>query len=214
MSTLRFGNCRLALASHQVWRGSTEVHLSPRAFDLLRWLVHSRPRAVSKAELLEQVWPGTFVSDGSLTVVIAEIRAALGESARRPKFVRTVHRFGYAFIAPVIEEPDEVAVSAWTFWLTWAKRDFYLVTGENVVGRDAKAQVRLPSPRVSRRHARIVVTDRTVTIADLGSKNGTHVNGKPVDRTRVLEDGDEVRIDPFELVFRVARPDASTDTTG
>ena len=69
----------------------------PRRSSSCSLLLENRPRALSKAELHERLWPSTFVSDATLTSLVAEVRAALGETAGHGRFVRTVHRFGYAF---------------------------------------------------------------------------------------------------------------------
>jgi DNA-binding winged helix-turn-helix (wHTH) protein len=74
-----------------------EVHLSPKAFVLLKVLLQRRPRAVSKEELHHELWPGTHVSEATLTALVSEVRMALGERGQRHGRVRTVHGFGYAF---------------------------------------------------------------------------------------------------------------------
>ena len=71
--------------------------LSPKAFELLKTLIDQRPRALSKHELHAHLWPATFVSEANLASLIAEVREALGDTARQPRFIRTSHRFGYAF---------------------------------------------------------------------------------------------------------------------
>jgi DNA-binding winged helix-turn-helix (wHTH) protein len=78
------------------------VHLSPKALELLNALVESRPRALSKAALIEQLWPATFVSEANLATLIAEIRVSLRDQARNSRFVRTVPRFGYAFAGTAV----------------------------------------------------------------------------------------------------------------
>src|SRR5262245_40061063 len=99
--TITFGDCRLDLGARRLFRGALEVHLSPKAFDLLKALVENRPRALSKTELLKCVWPGTFVSDASLARAVSEIREGVCDSAHDPRVVRTVHGYGYAFVAEV-----------------------------------------------------------------------------------------------------------------
>ena len=81
-----------------------EIHLAPRAFDLLVLLVQARPRAVSKTEIKRRLWPDTHVGAGSLTVLTAELRAALGDDARDPRYIRTVFGHGYAFAGEAVEE--------------------------------------------------------------------------------------------------------------
>jgi DNA-binding winged helix-turn-helix (wHTH) protein len=189
------------------------VHLSPKAFSLLCALVEARPRAVSKQELHERVWPSTFVSEATLTSVIAELREALGERGREPGFIRTVHGFGYAC---AIESPDlpEPVHSDAAVWVVFNGRELLLQDGEHVLGRGAEADIRLPSPSVSQRHAKLVITGDTATLEDLESKNGSFVRGRLVGERVRLEDGDRIRLGGFELVFRRATPSGSTETLG
>src|SRR5258708_36824841 len=102
---IRFGDCRLDTESRQLWRSESTIPVSPKAFDLLQLLVARRPGAISKSELHERIWPGTFVSDDSLSRLIVEVREATGDDARRPRFVRTLHGFGYAFSATLKRSP-------------------------------------------------------------------------------------------------------------
>ena len=88
----------------QLTRAGREIHLEPKAFELLSALVLERPKALSKADLQERLWPGTFVAEANLSNLVAEIRAALGDPARAPLFVRTVHRFGYAFCGDAVAD--------------------------------------------------------------------------------------------------------------
>ena len=74
-------------AHRQLFRDGTEVPLSPKAFDLLNLLAEHHDRAFSKADLHQHLWPDSFVSDGSLTILIAEIRQVLGDDAQHPKSV-------------------------------------------------------------------------------------------------------------------------------
>jgi non-specific serine/threonine protein kinase len=83
--------------TRELLREGTPVPLSPKAFQLLGLLVQSHPTAVSKAELQDRLWPATFVVEKNLTNLVSEIRDALGDDPIRPRFIRTVHRFGYAF---------------------------------------------------------------------------------------------------------------------
>jgi DNA-binding winged helix-turn-helix (wHTH) protein len=213
---IRFAGCTLDVDRRQLLRGAVEIHVSPKAFELLKLLVEERGRAVSKAELLERVWPGVFVSDASLARVVTEIRDAVGDRARQPRIVRTVHGFGYAFAADVKVEERPVktsyADSRASCWFTSERRSFPLPDGEHIAGREPDATVCLESARVSRHHARIVVRGGRATVEDLGSKNGTFVRGARIANPTRLKAGDEIRIGPFTLVFRIARRDVSTET--
>jgi DNA-binding winged helix-turn-helix (wHTH) protein len=213
----RFGPFTLDPASRQLLRSVQPVHLSPKAFDVLRVLLERWPAAVSKTELIDLVWQGTFVADASLTMVIAEIRRVLGDEAQDPHFVRTVHRFGYAFCTDVHDGDSgaggEPAPSEGpTAWLVWSGRALVLRDGENIVGRDPRCDVWLDAAGVSRRHARIHVARGAATIEDLGSKNGTSLRDTPVTGAAPLCDGDIIQLGPVDAQFRLGSERGSTET--
>jgi DNA-binding winged helix-turn-helix (wHTH) protein len=213
--TYRFEDFTLDVESRRLTCGDGPVPLVPKAFDLLVLLLEARPRVLSKAELHRRLWPGTFVSDASLSGLIALIREALGDNARAPGYIRTAHRVGYAFVADVATEPSvrsPLAQPLGDYWLTLPNRQFALARGENIIGRDPGADVLLQFPGVSRRHARIVVAAGAATIHDLGSKNGTWVRGQRVTASCVVHDGDEVRIGSMTLTFRAVTAGMSTAT--
>jgi DNA-binding winged helix-turn-helix (wHTH) protein len=212
---VRFGEFRFDDETRQLYRRDAEVHLSPKAFDLLRMLLEARPKALSKAELSERLWPATFVSEANLSVLIAEIRGVLKDRARAPRLVRTVHRFGYAFSGSAVDvKPSErlLAGSARSYWLVLGSRRIALTDGENVLGRDPHVAVWLDVPGVSRRHARIVIVNQDVTIEDLGSKNGTYVGGERVTSPATLRNGDEIRTGSALVTFRIWSQGGSTET--
>ena len=208
---IRFGDCCLDTDTRQLHRGGREVHLSPKAFELLTVLVEARPRALSKTELLDRIWEGVFVSDASLARVVNEVRQGIGDAARTPLLLRTVHAFGYAFSGDAVTDP-EPAVRRSACWLVGDERRFPLAEGEQTIGRDADNGVCLESPRVSRRHARVVVRGARATLEDLGSKNGTFIGADRLDGPRELTPGDTIRIGPFLLVFAVSGGADSTET--
>ena len=191
--------------------GGDPVPLSPKAFDLLRLLAEHHDRAFSKAELHQRLWPNTFVSDGSLTILVAEIRQVLQDDADQPRFIRTVRRFGYAFCAPISKTsaPEPVVVSPCA-WLIWGARSIGVPEGETILGRALDATIRFDVPGVSRRHARLHVAGPTITIEDLGSQNGTYVRSEKVSRRTPVSDGDEVRLGPVTVLIRLVAPDGST----
>jgi len=198
--------------SRQLLRGAVDIHLSPKAFDLLQALVAARPRVLTKRELHTRLWPDTFVSDTNLASLIAEIREALGDNARQPRFVRTAQRVGYAFCgtadeesaaSPACDAPQAPSASG-LCWLILDNRRVPLQTGENILGRDGDGVIRIDSPTVSRRHARILVSAHSATLEDLGSKNGTRLHGAPVSAAVTLTDGDEIRVGSVALHFRRA----------
>ena len=207
---LRFGECELDTSARRLTRSGREVHLSPKAFELLKLLVECRPRAVSKAELLERVWQDVFVSDASLARVVNEVRDGIGDRARAPQLLRTVHAFGYAFSGDVIEV--DLSSPRSSCWLMLDDRRLALREGTQIVGRDPDVDIPLDSPRVSRRHAQIVVRGARATIEDLASKNGTFLGGERVKSQTALRPGDVLRIGPFSLVFEVGGVAGSTET--
>jgi len=211
---IRFGPFILDLDTRQLTEDGREVHLAPKAFDLLAALVQDRPVVLSKKVLMERLWPGTFVAEANLSNLVAEIREALVDRARAPLFIRTVHRFGYAFCGDATPLPVRRGLTADrpTCWLEWDKRRFPLSTGTHLIGRDADAAVRLEGSTVSRRHAHVVVTGDRSALDDLGSKNGTFLGGVRVTSPVPLADGDEIHIGSVLVTFRVRALLMSTDT--
>jgi DNA-binding winged helix-turn-helix (wHTH) protein len=214
--SLRFADCVLDPAARQLVRGGRPVPLSPKAFDLLALLVEARPRAVSKAEIRDRLWPRTFVNETNLTGLVTEIRAALGDSRRAARCLRTVHGYGYAFAAPVSELPAAPSAPATDFScrLIWGNREIVLIEGDNVLGRSHAAQIWIDSHTVSRRHASVRVDRGDARLRDLGSKNGTCLNGERLTGEAPLADGDEIRVGAARMVFRRHDPAGSTATGG
>jgi pimeloyl-ACP methyl ester carboxylesterase/DNA-binding winged helix-turn-helix (wHTH) protein len=103
---LVFGPFRLEIADATLWHGSQTLPLTPKAFSVLQCLVQRRGRLVTKDELYNAVWPRVFVGDAVLKVCVLEIRRVLADDAKAPRFIETVHRRGYRFIAPVTEAPE------------------------------------------------------------------------------------------------------------
>jgi len=208
--TINFGPFTLDDGARQLYRNGEPIHLSPKAFDLLARLAERRPDAISKSDLLDTLWPGTFVSEGNLAVLIAEIRGALSDSAQRPAFVRTVQRFGYAFSGTAVAGRNVPAAAP--CWLTWGTQRATLIVGENVLGRDPTANVLVDVVGVSRRHAMIVVSGKEVTLRDLASKNGTFANGERITDPVGLPDDTEIRLGPVPIRFRRLDQTVSTQT--
>ena len=191
----RFADCVLDTGKRELLRGGTPVDLTPKAFALLQSLAESHPAAVSKTDLYELLWPGLFVETGNLHTLVAEIRSAVGDDGRQ--IIRTVHRFGYALAAEVFT--DEVAAAV----LVIGERQLPLRDGETIIGRDF-----IGAPDISRRHARISVKGQSVSIEDLGSKNGTWVGGRRIESAK-LNDGDEIILGRTRAVLRLVRNDAT-----
>jgi hypothetical protein len=190
------------------------VSLSPKAFQLLLLLVANRDRAMSKQELHENLWPSTFVLETNLASLIAEIRRALDDDAAKPRFVRTIYRFGYRFVGQVDQSsvaPDELTAVA-KCWLAWDLRQIPLMEGANIIGRGTDTSIWIDAPGVSRHHARILIKGDEATIEDLGSKNGTYVAGVRVTAPQRLDDGDQIRLGSVVVKFRIPGLSAATET--
>lgn len=207
---LRFDNCELDSEERVLRVEGRPVRLSPKAFDLLCVLAESRPRALDKQTLIERVWPDAIVSDGSLAVLVAELRAALRDSATTPRILRTVPRFGYAFCAQLIETAEAAAKTPALAWLLNRSERIALRAGAITLGRDPACEAMIDAPGVSRRHAQIRVEATGIVIEDLGSKNGTFLNDNPVLGPTTLGDGDRVRFGPIQYLLRVAGIDTLT----
>jgi DNA-binding winged helix-turn-helix (wHTH) protein len=209
---VRFGDCVLDTATRELTRGGRAVDLEPKVFQLLELLLESRPQALEKDRIHERLWPATFVSESSLPRLVADLRAAIGDQAREPRFIRTLHGFGYAFSGPVTVDSRAAGPSQGTrFRLIWGERSIPLREGENILGRAEDVAVPIDSTRISRHHARIVVSGEQVQLEDLGSKNGTFVAGRRLTGPVPLRDGDEICLGTLLIVFRSAG-DASTET--
>lgn len=197
----RFGEFALDEDRRQVLRGSEPVPIEPKAFELLRLLVTRQPKALSKAQIRDVVWPGTFVSETTLAGLVADLRSALGDNAQQPRFIRTVHGFGYAFCGSTAGGGTADSAAASGCRLFWAGLEIQLPDGEHLIGRDEDCLVRPRSVRVSRRHAKITVRGSRAVLEDLGSRNGTSVAGRKIQGPVELLAGDTVEIGPEEIVF-------------
>jgi len=214
-SRVRFGEFVLDGNLRQLRGSSGDLHLSPKAFDLLVLLVTNRQRVLSKNELQGHLWPDTFVVETNLASLVAEIREALHDDAKNPRFVRTAHRVGYAFCGAVTDErnvPIASRSASLLCWLLLDGRRIPLQSGENILGRDVDGIINLDSPSVSRRYVRIQVSGNDAIIEDLGSKNGTYLRGERVSTPVTLSDGDEVRVGSVVLRFRQQSGPRSTMT--
>jgi DNA-binding winged helix-turn-helix (wHTH) protein len=211
---IRFGLFSLDTDRRLLLHGDEPRHLSPKGLELLQLLVASRPRALSKAELHERLWPSVFVSEATLSSLVAEVRSALGESAHSGGFVRTVHRYGYAFNGEAVESGAQLRTSAnrTKCWIIWEFGQVALSQGEHLLGRAGDVAVWLESPTISRHHAKIVVTDEHATIEDLASKNGTFRRSERIASPVVLADGDELRLGSVAVTFRITGAAGSTVT--
>lgn len=210
-----FGRCRLDTSSRNLTRDGVAVHLSPKAYDLLKLLIESRPRVMTKAELMEQLWPDAFVVEANLPVLVGEVRTAIGDQASGPSVIKTHHGVGYSFVADVREarSDSDVTQPGPVLVLRVGSRRIVLGSGITTIGRDHNGDVHLNDPSVSRVHARIIVENGAATVEDLKSKNGTSVQNETIDKRTVLNDGDEIEFGSVKVWFIVERPDDPTTLT-
>ena len=206
---ISFEDCLFDSGTREVSKGGRVLGVSPKAFELLEVLIGKRPNAVSKKDIHERLWPGTFVSDSSLANLVTELRASLGDAARRPRIIRTVHRYGYAFCAPA-SDGSRSASRPSPYRLIWGKREIALTPGENLIGRDEDAVVWIDETQVSRRHARILIGETSAVLEDLGSRNGTLVGGERIQSAVPLADGDLITVGSASMVFRIFQKTGST----
>ncbi len=212
---IHFGEFALDRDTRQVFRGEEELHLGPKAFDFLDFLLSQKPRVVSRERIRDRLWPGTFISESTLATVVNEVRAALGDDPKRPRFIRTVRGHGYAFFGETVSSASEAPRSprrGVSFRLVLDDREVALHEGENLLGREEEGVLWIDAPTVSRRHARIVVAGGSAVLEDLGSKNGTHLKGVRLTTPVPLADGDEIWLGQVPLTFRVLAAGGPTRT--
>jgi DNA-binding winged helix-turn-helix (wHTH) protein len=207
----RFGRFTFDSGRRLLLEGDRQVTVSPKAFELLEVLLSQAPNVVSKESIAAAVWTDDAPSDASLAMAVTELRKALGESGEQPHFIRTVHRRGYAF-AGAVERLESGAQPAPRFWLTIGDRSLVLPAGEAIVGRDPASTVWIDNPSVSRRHARFVISGESAFLEDLGSLNGTRLDGRPVKGRVAIREGDTIVIGDVTVVFRSSVRNASTPT--
>ncbi len=208
-----FADFALDTEQRQLSCDGKPVQLRAKALSLLECLVERRQGAVSKDDLMARLWPATFVTDASLTSLVKELRAALGDRAAEPRFVRGVRGYGYAFCADVRTEPGVPLprpTSGREFRVAWQSREVALAPGENLLGRNHEAMVWVEHASVSRRHAIIRVAGERAAIEDCGSRNGTWICGERIAAPRELKRDDEIWLGKARLVFCVYAADAPT----
>ena len=210
MAVVRFRSFVLHTDRRQLLRDGVDIHLTPKAFQLLALLIDRAPSVVTKAEIHEHLWPATFVADTTLVGLIKELRRAMGGDQDAP-LIRTVPRVGYAF-AEAVDTGRPLEPIETTHWLVVGTRRIALRTGANLIGRDPQAAVWVDVPGVSRRHAQLVLDNGVVTLEDLGSKNGTRSNDEPVRGRIRLRHGDRVQIATEVLVLHESTGGVSTIT--
>lgn len=178
------------------------VHLGPKAFRALEVLIEERPRAIGKQELIDRIWDDTVVDESNLAGLINELRTALADRARKSRFIRTVHGFGYAFCAAAPAES--------TAFVVFQRKPIQLHEGANVLGRDASADIQIDHETVSRKHAVITIDGSSATIEDLASKNGTFIDSVKLEGTTPLREGQSFVLGDASITFRTKPSTGST----
>ncbi len=227
--SFRVGGWSVEPKLNRLSRDKVCIQIRPRLMDVLSFLAEHQGEVVSKDAVIAAIWAKPFLAESVLSRSIAELRRNLGDDARQPCFIETITKRGYRLIAPVefagarpsepgspersepAREPSSLGKRS--CGLCWGEQEIPLEEGENVIGRTSEAAVRISSARVSRRHARIVVTGGRAVLEDLGSKNGTYLRGQRVRRPVELVDGDEICFGRDVMVFRFCYP-AGTTMTG
>lgn len=205
-----FGDCLYDAGARRLTRAGRPCHLSPRAFELLGALLEAWPNALSKADLRKRLWPDTHVAGTSLAQLVTELRKAIGDDPKRPRFVRTVFGFGYVFEgAPAPVPGPEGPAAEGPGWLLWGARVLPLRAEQTLLGRGKEADVQIPAGNVSRRHARIVTAPQP-WLEDLQSRNGTFLNGHRIRGPVPLKDGDLIGIGPATLLYCAPDPESAT----
>jgi DNA-binding winged helix-turn-helix (wHTH) protein len=214
MTRIHFGDFAIDLQTRQLLRAGRQLPLSPKAFALLGYLVEQRPRVVAKRELLDVIWPDVLVEEQNVKNLVNEIRKALSDDPREPRFIRTAFGVGYGFCGETSEgghEERETVVAGYLVGMNTVHR---IVTGENLLGRDDDCSVVIEGQGVSRHHAKVTAGSGEVTIEDLGSKNGTWLNDRRLDAIATLRSGDTLRLGTVTMRFRPASDDETSTVAG
>lgn len=211
---LRFGSFTLDPDQRRLLGSDGEIPLTPKAFELLRLLIDHRPKALSKQEILQAIWKDIFVTENNLATTIRDLREALGDDAKEPRFIRTAYAFGYAFVGDVSSAatPASAESSASPWRLIHVYREIPLRAGENILGRSGADVIVIDSPTVSRHHAKLTSEGRQLFCEDLGSKNGTWVGTRPATARLEVQDGDEIRLGSVIVIARIDTQSRTTET--
>src|SRR5689334_15266276 len=110
-----FGPFAFDRQSRLLWRDGAEVALPPRVLGVLELLLDRAGQVVARQDLLDAVWKDAFVTDTSLAEAVSFLRQALGDDPQSPRYIQTVHRRGYRFVAPILgsDPGSAAAVPSW-----------------------------------------------------------------------------------------------------
>jgi DNA-binding winged helix-turn-helix (wHTH) protein len=206
-----FGAFTLDFDQRRLFTANRDVPLTPKAFELLKLLIDARPKALSKDEILRAIWKDTFVTESTLATTIRDLRDALGDSAKEPRFIRTSYAYGYAFVGAVAPgEPNARPSSDWR--LIYEHHEIPLRHGENILGRSGSDVIVIDSATVSRHHGKLTVEGSRLFCEDLASKNGTWVRSQRAAERLEVFDGDEIQLGSVIVIARLEPERRSTET--
>jgi DNA-binding winged helix-turn-helix (wHTH) protein len=163
-----FGPFRLSENERLLFCGDTEVRLKTKDLDVLLVLLKNRSRLVTKAELMEEVWPNSYVAEANLGVHIACLRKALRKHAPRHRYIETVHKYGYRFVETAIEESEELPVEV-------EERESLTVCPEAVLSLAGGLRIEARKSAVG--------TEVTMTIPKTVQKDGVTITSTPLGGT-------------------------------
>ena len=195
-----------------VRRDGSDILLAPKAFELLLILVGNRPNAVTHEQLHAALWPGVHVSETSLAALVTQLRKALGDTSGEGRVIRTLHRVGYAFIGDAVVAGQVAANETPVCRLIWRGQSIPVRTGESVIGRDRACAVHIDAESVSRQHARLRLAGGEASLEDLGSKNGTWVDGERIHGEVALTDGATFKVGSEAVRFEIGGDQRPTKT--
>jgi DNA-binding winged helix-turn-helix (wHTH) protein len=193
----RLGEWLVEPRLNRLTRDGESIQIELKMMGVLLCLARNAAEVVTRRQLVESVWDEGFVADNTITHAVAELRKAFGDSHRNPLFIETIHRRGYRLIAPVhFYEMSSFRSSATDLSFLAIARgiEIPLFEGENLIGRGPDATITIPSMKVSRHHAKITVEHDAASLEDLGSKNGTYLNGTKIQETVQLDGGDLIGV--------------------
>ena len=213
-ASFQLGRWQVDPAACELRNGESTIRLRPKVMDLLAAFARNPGEVLSKHCLLDLVWADVTVGDASLTVAVGELREALGDLPEEPTYIETIPRRGYRLIASVSRDGERsVNAASSRIWLTGAGLEVALGQGVNLIGRAIDAEIRIESPKVSRRHARITVDGDAAVVEDLDSKNGTFVGDTRIEVPTPLAHGDQLRLGQLAALLRVVIADHESTVT-
>jgi DNA-binding winged helix-turn-helix (wHTH) protein len=227
--SFRLGDWLVEPQLNRVSNGDDAVHLEPKAMEVLVCLADHFGAVVPRRVLVDTVWSTEFITDSTLTHTVADLRRALADDARAPRFIETIPKRGYRLIAEPTGGPQDEPAGRWSappheplaviigdrvrlghragsnfsdHFLFLGDQEIPLIGPTIVFGRGQEADIQFLVSEVSRHHARLNVAKSDAEIEDLGSKNGTRINDRIIDRPHRLSSGDAIAIGPTTMTYR------------